>query len=64
MAPGFEGSAEEGLSRDDEAAEIWLKHLPESHIINGNKHDNFVFSCFQTAKLRHISYFCKRKPSQ
>mgnify|MGYP002508068485 CR=1 FL=1 len=37
----FEGSAEEGLSRDDEAAEIWLKHLPESHIINGNKHDNF-----------------------
>ena len=37
----FEGSAEEGLSRDDEAAEIWFKHLPESHIINGNKHDNF-----------------------
>ena len=23
----FEGSAEEGLSRDDEAAEIWLKHI-------------------------------------
>ncbi len=37
----FEGSAEEGLSRDDEAAAIWLKHLPEDHIINGNKHDNF-----------------------
>ncbi|MCM1032552.1 MAG: alanine--tRNA ligase [Odoribacter sp.] len=37
----FEGSASEGLSRDDEAAAIWSKHLPESHIINGNKHDNF-----------------------
>jgi alanyl-tRNA synthetase len=37
----FEGSPEEGLSRDDEAANIWLKHLPADHIINGNKHDNF-----------------------
>ncbi|MCI9285286.1 MAG: alanine--tRNA ligase [Muribaculaceae bacterium] len=37
----FEGSPEEGLSRDDEAAGIWEKHLPASHIINGNKHDNF-----------------------
>lgn len=37
----FEGSSADGLGRDDEAAEIWLKHLPESHIINGNKHDNF-----------------------
>ena len=37
----FEGAPDEGLSRDDEAAEIWEKHLPNSHIINGNKHDNF-----------------------
>ena len=37
----FEGSAEEGLARDDEAATIWAKHLPADHIINGNKHDNF-----------------------
>ncbi len=37
----FEGSAEEGLGRDDEAAKIWAKHLPADHIINGNKHDNF-----------------------
>ena len=37
----FEGSAEEGLARDDEAAAIWAKHLPADHIINGNKHDNF-----------------------
>ena len=37
----FEGSEEEGLGRDDEAAKIWAKHLPADHIINGNKHDNF-----------------------
>ena len=37
----FEGSAEEGLGRDDEAARIWEKHLPKDHILNGNKHDNF-----------------------
>lgn len=37
----FEGSEEEGLSRDDEAANFWKKHVPEDHIINGNKHDNF-----------------------
>ncbi|MDE6628713.1 MAG: alanine--tRNA ligase [Muribaculaceae bacterium] len=37
----FEGSPAEGLGRDDEAASIWSKHLPASHIINGNKHDNF-----------------------
>ena len=37
----FEGSSEENLGRDEEAANIWLKHLPADHIINGNKHDNF-----------------------
>ena len=37
----FEGSPEEELSRDDEAASIWAKYLPADHIINGNKHDNF-----------------------
>ena len=37
----FEGSAEEGLGRDDEAASVWAKHLPADHILNGNKHDNF-----------------------
>src|SRR5574344_1614814 len=37
----FEGSKEEGLSRDDEAASYWAKHVPADHIINGNKHDNF-----------------------
>ncbi|MBJ2189318.1 MAG: alanine--tRNA ligase [Muribaculaceae bacterium] len=37
----FEGAPDEGLTRDDEAASYWEKHLPASHIINGNKHDNF-----------------------
>ncbi|WP_308590688.1 alanine--tRNA ligase [uncultured Prevotella sp.] len=37
----FEGSKEEGLERDEEAANFWLKHVPTDHIINGNKHDNF-----------------------
>ena len=37
----FEGSKEEGLARDDEAAGYWAKHVPADHIINGNKHDNF-----------------------
>ena len=37
----FEGSEEEGLKRDEEAASYWAKHVPADHIINGNKHDNF-----------------------
>ena len=37
----FEGSKEENLVRDDEAASYWAKHVPADHIINGNKHDNF-----------------------
>ena len=37
----FEGDPSEGLERDNEAAEIWKKHVPEDHIINGSKHDNF-----------------------
>ncbi len=37
----FEGYAPEGLERDNEAAGYWEKHLPLSHIINGNRHDNF-----------------------
>ena len=37
----FEGSEEENLVRDDEAAGYWAKHVPADHIINGNKHDNF-----------------------
>ena len=37
----FEGSPEDGIPRDEEAAKYWAKHLPADHIIDGNKHDNF-----------------------
>ena len=37
----FEGSPEEGIARDDEAAGYWAQFFPADHIINGNKHDNF-----------------------
>ena len=37
----FEGSAEDNIPRDEEAAAYWAKHVPADHIINGNKHDNF-----------------------
>ncbi|NDW10015.1 alanine--tRNA ligase [Dysgonomonas sp. 520] len=37
----FEGSPDEGLQRDDEAAGYWEKYLSKDRIINGNKKDNF-----------------------
>ena len=37
----FEGSPEEGLERDNEAASYWEQFLPKDHILNGNRHDNF-----------------------
>ena len=37
----FEGYAPEGLERDNEAASFWEALMPASHIINGNRHDNF-----------------------
>jgi len=37
----FEGSEQDGTAMDQEAKDAWLKHLPEDHIILGNKHDNF-----------------------
>ena len=37
----FEGSPEDGTSLDEEALEAWKKHMPEDHIVLGNKHDNF-----------------------
>ena len=37
----FEGSKEDGTQMDQEAKDAWLQHLPEDHIILGNKHDNF-----------------------
>ena len=37
----FEGSKEDGTELDTEAQAAWLKHLPASHVLTGNKHDNF-----------------------
>ena len=37
----FEGSKEDGTTLDEEARAAWRKHLPEDHILLGNKHDNF-----------------------
>ncbi|WP_418893578.1 alanine--tRNA ligase [Limibacterium fermenti] len=37
----FEGSEEEGLARDTEAAGYWAQYLPADRIIDGNKKDNF-----------------------
>ncbi len=37
----FEGSGDENLERDNEAAEIWERFLSKDRIINGNKKDNF-----------------------
>jgi alanyl-tRNA synthetase len=37
----FEGSADDKLERDNEAYEIWKRFLPEDHILNGSKKDNF-----------------------
>jgi alanyl-tRNA synthetase len=37
----FEGDAEDGVALDGEAKKCWSKYLPETHILNGNKKDNF-----------------------
>ncbi|MDR2585863.1 MAG: alanine--tRNA ligase [Prevotellaceae bacterium] len=37
----FEGASQESLDADNEASEIWGKFLPKSHILQGNRKDNF-----------------------
>jgi len=37
----FEGSKEDNVERDNEAADNWKKWIAEDRIINGNKKDNF-----------------------
>lgn len=37
----FEGSTDDKLKRDDEAAGYWEKYLPAERILNGSKKDNF-----------------------
>lgn len=37
----FEGNTEDGVPVDQEAYNMWKQYLPESHILKGNKKDNF-----------------------
>lgn len=37
----FGGDPAEGLEKDMEAMDLWKAHLPEDHIIDGSKKDNF-----------------------
>ena len=37
----FEGDEKEGLERDQEAYDLWKQYVDESHILPGNKKDNF-----------------------
>ena len=37
----FEGDTNDGLPRDEEAAELWSKYVPGDRVLNGSKADNF-----------------------
>jgi len=37
----FEGDEKEGLQKDQEAYDLWKQYVDESHILPGNKKDNF-----------------------
>ncbi|QDW25315.1 alanine--tRNA ligase [Pedobacter sp. KBS0701] len=37
----FEGDKKEGLEKDQEAYDLWKQYVDESHILPGNKKDNF-----------------------
>ncbi|OWY24264.1 alanine--tRNA ligase [Sphingobacteriales bacterium UPWRP_1] len=37
----FEGDAKENVPKDEESYQLWRTHLPENHILLGNKKDNF-----------------------
>ena len=37
----FEGAFEDKLEKDNETYSLWLKHLPNDRILEGNKKDNF-----------------------
>ena len=37
----FQGDEADGTTLDQDARRAWMRHLPEDHILLGNKHDNF-----------------------
>ena len=37
----FQGDEADGTTLDQDPRRAWLRHLPEDHILLGNKHDNF-----------------------
>lgn len=37
----FGGDEKEGLASDEEARNFWRRYLPDNHILDGNKKDNF-----------------------
>ncbi len=37
----FEGDKDDGTVADDESMQFWMNYLPESHVLYGNKDDNF-----------------------
>ena len=37
----FEGAKDDNLALDEEAKNLWLKHLPAERVLHGNKKDNF-----------------------
>ena len=37
----FEGNAKLGLPPDEETRQLWLRFLPETHVLPGNMKDNF-----------------------
>lgn len=37
----FEGAKDDNLELDEEAKNLWLKHLPAERVLHGNKKDNF-----------------------
>ncbi|KAK8807967.1 hypothetical protein WA588_006453 [Blastocystis sp. NMH] len=45
----FEGSEADGVECDNEAFEIWKTHLPEDHILKGNKMVGFVIAYESTS---------------
>ena len=59
----FEGSKEEGLDRDNEAAAIWERFLPKDHILNGNNEGKHFYGrwVIMAEDKMSLSLICKKK---